>query len=263
MTDSAKDSHPLIRLARVSKAYGAQKVIDGMDLDIWPSQKVALIGPSGSGKSTLLRLLMTIEKIDGGAIEIGGVSMWTQTEGGREVPAGEAHLKTIRSRIGMVFQAFNLFPHMTVEKNITLAPVTVLGLEPKEARRRAVELLGEVGLDHKKDAYPAQLSGGEKQRVAIARALALRPEILLFDEITSALDPERVGEVLEVLRRLANRQDITMLLVTHQMHFAREVADRVVFMEHGKVVEDGRPEQIFEHPKQDRTRQFLTNVLNY
>ena len=154
MTDSAKDSHPLIRLARVSKAYGAQKVIDGMDLDIWPSQKVALIGPSGSGKSTLLRLLMTIEKIDGGAIEIGGVSMWTQTEGGREVPAGEAHLKTIRSRIGMVFQAFNLFPHMTVEKNITLAPVTVLGLEPEEARRRAVELLGEVGLDHKKDAYP-------------------------------------------------------------------------------------------------------------
>ena len=264
MTVSAADNKPaLIRISRAGKFYGAHKVIDGMNLDIFPSEKVALIGPSGSGKSTLLRLLMTLEKLDEGEIEIDGVSMWTESMAGRKVPAGPAHLKAIRSHIGMVFQSFNLFPHMTALKNITLAPVTVLGMGKEEARQRAVELLGEVGLGHKQNAYPGQLSGGEKQRVAIARALALRPRILLFDEITSALDPETVGEVLEVLRRLAQRQDITMLLVTHQMHFAREVADRVVFMEHGKIIEDAAPGQIFGSPKQERTREFLKSVLQY
>jgi len=259
----AADDRAAIRLVDVHKAYGSQKILDGLNLAIRPSEKVALIGPSGSGKSTLLRLLMTLETVDLGDIEIDGVSMWSEVKDGRRVPAGAEHLKAIRSHIGMVFQAFNLFPHLTVMKNITLAPVSVLGIGQEEARSRAQQLLAEVGLEHKTDAYPGMLSGGEKQRVAIARALALDPRILLFDEITSALDPERVGEVLDVLRRLAERQDITMLLVTHQMHFAREVASRVVFMEHGQIVEDGPPGNVFDNPSKERTREFLKSVLNY
>jgi polar amino acid transport system ATP-binding protein len=257
----ASNTGPVIRLRGVSKSYGDLQVLQDMDLDILPGQKVALIGPSGSGKSTILRILMTLEGIDSGRVEIAGESVWTMSRNGREVPADRAHLRRVRSHVGMVFQHFNLFPHMTVLRNVTDAPVHVLGLPRHEAVRRARELLGLVGLEDKMETYPARLSGGQQQRVAIARALAMRPAIMLFDEVTSALDPELVGEVLNVLGKLASESDMTMLIVTHEIRFAREIADRVVFMEGGRVVEDDVPEVIFSRPGQQRTREFLRAVL--
>jgi polar amino acid transport system ATP-binding protein len=253
---------PIIRLRGVHKSFGALRVIEDLDLDIPAGQKVALIGPSGSGKSTVLRICMTLEEIDGGRVEIAGESIWTMTRHGKEVPADRGHLRKVRGHVGMVFQHFNLFPHMNVLRNVTEAPVHVLGLPRDEAEQRAADLLNLVGLQDKVRAYPAQLSGGQKQRVAIARALAMRPEIMLFDEVTSALDPELVGEVLNVLRTLAHESEMTMLIVTHEIGFAREIAERVVFMERGRIVEDDVPEVIFSHPGQQRTREFLNAVLH-
>ena len=260
-TSQSLEVEPILSMRRVRKSYGNLLVLDDLDLAAAPSEKVALIGPSGSGKSTILRLLMTLERVDSGEIQIEGESVWTSLRKGRQVPADEPHLRRIRRKVGMIFQQFNLFPHMNVLRNLTEAPVRVLGLSREEARGRALELLELIGLTDKVDAYPMQLSGGQKQRVAIARALAMRPRIMLFDEVTSALDPELVGEVLNVLRRLARESDITMLIVTHHMRFAQDIADRVVFLEAGRIVEAGLPEVIFTHPHHSRTREFLKSVL--
>jgi len=242
---------PIVRIRNLHKHYGSLHVLRGIDLDVSAEEKLAIIGPSGSGKSTLLRLLMTLETPDEGTIEIDGSSMW---------PADESQLRAIRGQLGMVFQHFNLFPHMSVLDNVMLAPRLVANLSRAEAETRGRELLEMVGLSMKSDRYPAQLSGGQKQRVAIARALAMQPKIMLFDEVTSALDPELVGEVLGVLRQLARESEMAMLCVTHEMSFARDIADRVLFFDQGKIVEDGTPEEIFAQPKKQRTREFLNTV---
>ena len=225
---------PIVRMRQVRKSYGELVVLKQLDLDVYPSQKIALIGPSGSGKSTILRILMTLEEIDSGQVEIEGQSAWTHVGNGKATPVDTKRLREIRGKVGMVFQHFNLFPHMNVLRNLTEAPTRVLGLSRDEARDRAVDLLRTVGLEDKISAYPSQLSGGQKQRVAIARALAMQPKIMLFDEVTSALDPELVGEVLNVLRDLARQGNMTMIIVTHHMRFAQEIADRVLFLEEGE-----------------------------
>jgi len=212
---------PMVRFANVTKRYGQLTVLDSLNLDVAANEMVSIIGPSGSGKTTVLRMLMTLEEIDEGVIYVDGRPLTHMERGGRLVKANAAHLRRMRGNIGMVFQQFNLFPHMTALENCMEAPVQVLGLSRQEAERRAVELLEMVGLADKKDHYPAQLSGGQQQRVAIARALAMRPKVLLFDEVTSALDPEVIGEVLEVIRALAREHNLTMLMVTHQMGFAK------------------------------------------
>ena len=252
---------PAVALRGVRKAYGDLVVLDGVDLAVPAAQRVALIGPSGSGKSTILRLLMGLERPDAGRIEIGGRSLWTRGRLGAERPADAAHLRAVRSQVGMVFQQFQLFPHMNVLRNVTEAPVHVLGMRRDRAQARAVDLLEMVGLSDKLDSRPAELSGGQKQRVAIARALAMHPEVMLFDEITSALDPELVGEVLGVLRTIADERPTTMLLVTHQIHFAREFADWVLFLDAGGIVESGPPAQVIDAPQNERTREFLRAVL--
>ena len=252
---------PMVRFEKVAKRYGPLTVLDGLDLDVNRGEKVAIIGPSGSGKTTVLRMLMTLETIDEGVIWVEGEPLTHMDQGGRLVPANPAHTRRVRSKIGMVFQSFNLFPHMTAMGNCIEAPVTVLGMKRREAEDRALELLDMVGLAQKKDHYPSQLSGGQQQRVAIARALAMRPKIMLFDEVTSALDPELVGEVLQVIRRLGSEHDLTMLMVTHQMGFAKEFADRVCFFYQGKICEQGPPKQFFTAPTNERTRQFLRAVL--
>ncbi|MFQ5753092.1 MAG: ectoine/hydroxyectoine ABC transporter ATP-binding protein EhuA [bacterium] len=250
-----------IQMQEVCKIYGKLPVLRGLDLEILPSQKVALIGPSGSGKSTILRILMTLESIDSGRVMIDGDVLYDFKKNEAHTPLPEERISKIRSKVGMVFQSFNLFPHMQVLRNVTEAPIHVMKLSREEAEQRALEFLDMVGLRDKVNAYPAQLSGGQKQRVAIARALAMQPKIMLFDEITSALDPELAAEVLTVLRNLARMTDMTMLLVTHQMHFAQEFADRVIFMEGGTIIEEGPPEKIFNEPKEGRTRTFLKTVL--
>ena len=252
---------PLVSLRGVTKQYGELVVLRELDLDVMAGEKLALIGPSGSGKSTILRILMTLEDIQRGGVRVGDEWLWRSAET-RSVPADAETRRRIVRRVGMVFQHFNLFPHMTVLRNITDAPIHVLAQPPADAEARARELLAQVGLADKADAYPAQLSGGQKQRVAIARALAMQPEIMLFDEVTSALDPEVVGEVLDVLRELARRDRMTMLLVTHEMGFAREFADRVVFMDGGRIVESGPPAQLFGGPREERTQTFLRRVLD-
>ncbi|MER9645227.1 ectoine/hydroxyectoine ABC transporter ATP-binding protein EhuA [Mesorhizobium sp. M0239] len=254
-------SPPIVRFENVVKRYGALTVLDGLDLDIGRNEKVSIIGPSGSGKTTVLRMLMTLERINGGVIYVDGEPLTHELRNGKMVPARERHLRHVRGKIGMVFQHFNLFPHLTALQNCTEAPVSVLGLPKKEAEDRAVELLKMVGLGDKKGHYPIQLSGGQKQRVAIARALAMRPKVMLFDEVTSALDPELVGEVLNVIRKLGAEHDLTMLMVTHQMAFAKEFSDRVCFFYGGKIVEQGNPDQLFNNPQNERTQQFLSAVL--
>jgi polar amino acid transport system ATP-binding protein len=254
-------TQPIIRFVEVEKAFGRHVVLDRLSFDVEHGEKLAIIGPSGSGKSTVLRILMTLEGIDGGAVEVNGEPLWTVEQNGVVRPAGEAHLRRMRSMLGMVFQHFNLFPHFTVLRNVSEAPQRVLGLPREEAEARARDLLAMVGLSDKASAWPSQLSGGQQQRVAIARALAMRPRIMLFDEVTSALDPELVGEVLNVMRRLATEHDLTMLIVTHQMGFAREIADRVCFFDRGQIAEEGKPEHIFAAPKNERTRAFLSAVL--
>ncbi|PIQ95883.1 MAG: ectoine/hydroxyectoine ABC transporter ATP-binding protein EhuA [Nitrospinae bacterium CG11_big_fil_rev_8_21_14_0_20_56_8] len=260
--ESSPSASPILRLKEVHKSYGALNVLNGITLDVPTSQKVALIGPSGSGKSTLLRIVMTLEGFDSGKIEIDGETVEPATGKNPQNRAAQRHLKQVRSKVGMVFQSFNLFPHMSVLHNITEAPIHVLGHNRDRAEAEALELLDRVGLKEKRDSFPFHLSGGQKQRVAIARALALQPRIMLFDEITSALDPERVGEVLNVLRQLALETDITLLVVTHQMHFAREISDRVIFFEGGNIVEDDTPEVVLERPHHPRTREFLQSILD-
>ncbi|MHC4047957.1 ectoine/hydroxyectoine ABC transporter ATP-binding protein EhuA [Bradyrhizobium sp. 23AC] len=254
---------PSVRFTSISKSFGEIKVLQDVSFDVAAGEKLALIGPSGSGKTTILRLLMTLETPTSGTIEVNGELLGLQRVGGKLVPDRPAHIREVRRQIGMVFQQFNLFPHMTVMANIIEAPVQVLGMERTEAEAQAMELLRAVGLVEKASSFPRQLSGGQQQRVAIARALALRPRIMLFDEITSALDPELIGEVLNVVRQLARDTGMTMLIVTHEMNFARDVADRVMFMADGRIVETGAPEQIFTDPQNERTRQFLRAVLSH
>jgi len=248
----------LIRISNVNKYYGSLRVLADFNLDISHKEKLAIIGPSGSGKSTLLRLLMTLEKPDSGIIEVEGQRFWQTLKGANWIPANEIYMKEIRSKFGMVFQQFNLFPHMNVLNNIIEAPIHVLKKIRREAEQEAEEILDMVGIKDKIKAYPSQLSGGQKQRVAIARALAMYPKIMLFDEITSALDPELVGEVLNVLRNLARQKEMTMIIVTHQMKFAQDIADRVVFIDEGKVIEENAPNIIFKNAQQKRTREFLS-----
>jgi polar amino acid transport system ATP-binding protein len=256
MTDGA----PIVRFERVRKRFGELTVLDEFDFSVARGEKVTLIGPSGSGKSTVLRILMTLEPFQEGSLTLAGIS-YHEPNGRGPFRASDRHLRRIRSHVGMVFQSFNLFPHMSVLRNVVEAPVAVLGLSRAEAEARAIELLGLVGLADRKDHYPAQLSGGQQQRVAIARALAMRPRVLLFDEPTSALDPQLVGEVLGVIRGLAREHDLTMLLVTHEMRFAREISDRVCFFDRGRIVEQGEPERIFSAPREPRTREFLASVI--
>jgi polar amino acid transport system ATP-binding protein len=255
-----KTETPLIEFADVTKRFGVLTVLDQFNFSVAKGEKVTLIGPSGSGKSTVLRILMTLEPFQEGKLTLDGISYHEPGAKGRFM-ASEKHLRQIRNHVGMVFQSFNLFPHMTVLRNVVEAPVRVLGMQRAEAEVRAIELLQMVGLADKKDHYPAQLSGGQQQRVAIARALAMRPRVLLFDEPTSALDPQLVGEVLGVIRALAHEHDLTMLLVTHEMRFAREVSDRVCFFDKGRICEEGAPDEIFGQPKNGRTREFLASVL--
>jgi polar amino acid transport system ATP-binding protein len=252
---------PMVRFQGVTKRYGSLTVLDKLDLDVAANEKVAIIGPSGSGKTTVLRMLMTLERIDGGVIWVDGEPLTHMDRDGQLVPAGEAHLRRVRGKIGMVFQHFNLFPHMSALANCMEAPVHVLGLSKAEARERGLELLAMVGLADKTEHYPAQLSGGQQQRVAIARAIAMRPKVMLFDEVTSALDPELVGEVLSVIRQLGAEHDLTMLMVTHQMGFAKEFADRMCFFYEGKIAEQGPPDEFFANPANERTQQFLSAVL--
>jgi len=252
----------IIHFDRVVKRFGPVTVLDSLDFEVRKGEKVTIIGPSGSGKSTVLRILMTLETIDDGIIHVAGRPLWHERRNGGLVPASENHLRDMRKEMGMVFQQFNLFPHMTVRRNVTEAPVHVLGLSRQEANQRAEEYLELVGLSDQVDKFPSQLSGGQQQRVAIARALAMRPKIMLFDEPTSALDPELVGEVLNVIQRLAEEHDLTMLLVTHEMQFAKRVSDRVCFFDKGRIVEQGPPEQVFGAPREERTRDFLKNFLN-
>ncbi|WP_307665951.1 ectoine/hydroxyectoine ABC transporter ATP-binding protein EhuA [Streptomyces sp. V1I1] len=245
-------SKELIRFENVTKRFGDNTVLDDLCFSVQPGKHVTLIGPSGSGKTTILRLLMTLESPEEGTIQVNG---------NRLFPAAEKERREARKQIGMVFQQFNLFPNMTALRNITEAPVRVLGMSKDEAEERAKELLDLVGLGDRCDAKPTQLSGGQQQRVAIARALAMRPQVLLLDEVTSALDPELVAGVLDVLRDIARSTDITMLCVTHEMNFARDISDEVLMFDAGKVIESGSPEKIFSEPEHDRTREFLGAVL--
>lgn len=255
-------TEPKIEIRGLKKHYGELEVLRGLDLDVPEGQVVSIIGPSGSGKSTLLRLLMTLEKPDGGDIRIDGDPLFFMTRSEKQVPADQKHLRWMRRKIGMVFQHFNLFPHMTVMRNITAAPLHVLEMSKADAQERALKYLRLVGLEDKVDEYPARLSGGQKQRVAIARALALEPEIMLFDEITSALDPELVGGILELIEEIAAEENKTMMIVTHQMKFAQDAAHRTLFFDHGVILEDGTPGDIFTNPKHERTQEFLQSILN-
>ncbi len=240
----------LIKTENLQKSFGSLDVLTGIDMEIKRGEVLVVIGPSGSGKSTFLRCLNLLEEPTGGTIFFDGT----------DITDPKCNINLHRQKMGMVFQQFNLFPHMTVLRNLTIAPTKLLGTPKEEAEAKAMELLERVGLADKAAAYPNQLSGGQKQRVAIVRALAMNPDVMLFDEPTSALDPEMVGEVLEVMKELA-REGMTMVVVTHEMGFAREVADRVVFMADGDIVEQGAPEEIFSNPQNPRTKQFLQSIL--
>ncbi|WNI19504.1 amino acid ABC transporter ATP-binding protein [Streptomyces sp. ITFR-21] len=250
----------MVRVRGLRKSFGTHLVLDGVDLDVRESEVTVLLGPSGSGKSTLLRCVNHLEKPDAGFVEIGGEIVGYRHDGGRLHELRPRAITRQRARIGMVFQQFNLFPHLTVLENLTEAPVAVRGVTRKQAAARARELLARVGLDGRQDSYPRQLSGGQQQRVAIARALAMEPRLLLFDEPTSALDPELVGDVLAVMRDLA-LSGMTMIVVTHEIAFAREVADTVVFLDGGRIVESGTPAAVLDNPRHERARAFLAAVL--
>ncbi|MER8991808.1 amino acid ABC transporter ATP-binding protein [Mesorhizobium sp. M0482] len=256
---SAHDT-PLVRARNVHKAFGPLEVLKGIDLDVAPGEVVVILGPSGSGKSTFLRCINHLEAIDQGSIEVDGEQIGYRLHDGRLDKLSDRAIAAQRRKIGMVFQQFNLYPHMTTLQNVIEAPVGVHRDNRKEAIGYARELLTRVGLADKIDAYPRQLSGGQQQRVAIARALAIRPKLMLFDEPTSALDPELVGEVLATMRDLA-RQGLTMIVVTHEIGFAREAADRVVFMDDGNVIEAGPPDEVLAKPRHPRTRAFLSRFI--
>src|SRR5690606_37124281 len=250
-------AEPIVTYRDVTRSVGEEDGLKGINLDIAPAEKSALIGPSGSGKTTIIRLLMTLEEPSSGIIEVNGQNLWQMEKNGELVRANEKHLRQIRGDIGMVFQHFNLFPHMTILENCMTGPIHVKGESKEEARKNSIEMLEKVGLGDKLENYPNQLSGGQKQRVAMARALVMRPKVMLFDEVTSALDPELVGEVLEVIREIANEGEMAMVLVTHEMDFARDVADRIIFLENGVIAEQGTPEEVFENTKSERLQQFL------
>lgn len=252
---------PVVSAQKVCKSFGSLDVLKGIDLEVQEREVLCLIGPSGSGKSTLLRCINHLEKIDAGRLYVDGVLVGYRERGGRLHELRDREIAAQRKNIGMVFQRFNLFPHMTALENVMEAPIQVRGEPKARVRERALELLDRVGLADKARAYPGQLSGGQQQRVAIARALAMQPKLMLFDEPTSALDPELVGDVLGVMRQLA-KDGMTMVVVTHEMQFAREVADKVFFMDGGVVVESGSPEEVIGDPKHERTKAFLARVLN-
>lgn len=258
MIDTA--SEKIISLKSVTKRYGKLNILQDLSLDVSRNEHVSLIGPSGSGKSTILRVLMTLEPIQSGAVTIDGDYLW-RAVGDKSIAPPEPELRQIRQKVGMVFQSFNLFPHMTAIRNVAEAPMRVLKMSKAEAYEKAKDLLKLVGLSGRADHFPIQLSGGQQQRVAIARTLAMHPKVLLFDEVTSALDPETVGEVLNVIRHLAKEFKFTILYVTHQMGFAREISHRICFLEGGRIVEQGAPDKILDHPQEPRTKAFLKAVL--
>jgi polar amino acid transport system ATP-binding protein len=260
---TTKNNDPIVRFEKVNKAFGKLVVLDELDLEVGAQEKIAIVGPSGSGKTTILRTLMTLEKPDSGMIYVNGNPLWHKEVNGKLVEADEKHLRKVRGDIGMVFQHFNLFPHMNALQNVTEAPIYVQNMAKKEAKELGKELLSMVGLSDKLDHFPSQLSGGQKQRVAIARALAMKPKVMLFDEVTSALDPELVGEVLGVMRKLAEEGEMAMLIVTHEMGFAREVSDRLIFFAAGNVVEQGPPAQVFDNPQHERTKAFFSAILRH
>jgi polar amino acid transport system ATP-binding protein len=253
-------TEPLVRIRGLRKSFGTHLVLDGVDLDVHQGEVAVLLGPSGSGKSTLLRSINHLERPDAGFVEVAGEIIGYRYEHGRLHELGHRAITRQRARVGMVFQQFNLFPHLTVVENIVEAPAAVHGVPKKQAVDTARELLDRVGLAGREDAYPRHLSGGQQQRVAIARALAMEPELLLFDEPTSALDPELVGEVLAVMKDLAD-SGMTMIVVTHEIGFAREVADTVLFLDGGRIIESGAPADVLAHPRHDRARAFLAAVL--
>lgn len=249
---------PIVEYKDVHKSFGDVEVLKGIDLDIFPAEKIAVIGPSGSGKTTIIRMLMTLEEPTDGDIIVDGKNLWKMNKNGKMVEADEKHLREIRGDIGMVFQHFNLFPHMTILENCMTAPIHVKGEKKKEVKQRSIDMLERVGLGDKINNYPSQLSGGQKQRVAMARALVMRPKIMLFDEVTSALDPELVGEVLEVIRDIAKNDDMAMVLVTHEMDFALDVADKVLFLDDGVIAEQGSASDVIEHSENPRVQEFLS-----
>ena len=251
---------PMVKAEAVHKRFGHLEVLKGIDLEVRPNEVVALLGPSGSGKSTFLRCINHLEKINGGRLWVDGELVGYRQQGDKLYELKENEVSRKRAEIGMVFQRFNLFPHMTALGNVIEAPMRVKGVRKADAIARGRELLGQVGLAEKADVYPAQLSGGQQQRVAIARALAMDPKLMLFDEPTSALDPELVGDVLEAMRKLAE-DGMTMIVVTHEMGFAREVGTHLVFMDQGTVLEEGRPAEVFANPQHERTRAFLSRIL--
>jgi len=257
---SQRTGEPLVHAVNVHKSFHGNEVLKGIDLDVWPGEVVVLLGPSGSGKTTFLRCINQLETIDGGRIWVDGDLLGYEDRHGTLHRLTDKKIADQRRDIGMCFQRFNLFPHKTALENITEGPVQVKGQNKDQARARALDLLERVGLKDKPAAYPSQLSGGQQQRVAIARALAMDPKLMLFDEPTSALDPELVGEVLAVMRELA-QSGMTMIVVTHEMGFARDVADRVVFMDGGVIVEQGSPDEVIRNPQHARTRSFLQRVL--
>ncbi len=252
MTNQINPQKLMLSFKAVNKHFGSNHVINNVNLDIHQGEVVVVCGPSGSGKSTLIRTVNQLEKIESGEIWVDGVN----------VADSQTDLNKIRTEVGFVFQHFNLYPHLTVLENITLSPIKVKNMDAAAAEKLAMELLDKVGLAHKKDAYPTELSGGQRQRVAIARGLAMQPAVMLFDEPTSALDPEMVGEVLKVMKDLA-QSGITMMCVTHEMGFAREVADRIIFLDHGQILEDRKPDEFFEHPQTERAKQFLSQIMSH
>ena len=250
----------LVEVAGLSKRFGDVEVLKHVDLAVRAGEKLAVIGPSGSGKTTLLRCIAHLEKPSAGHVTIAGERVGSKLADGRVVEMSDREIARIRTGIGMVFQRFNLFPHLTALENILLGPLKVLRMPREQAEPIALGLLAKVGLAHKRDAYPERLSGGQQQRVAIARSLAMQPKLMLFDEATSALDPELIGEVLNVIRQLA-REGMTMLIVTHEMQFAEDVADRIIVMDHGSIVDEGPPHELFRSPSHPRTQAFLRAVL--
>jgi len=251
---------PLVKVEGMKKSFGGLQILNGIDLEVDAGEVVSIIGPSGSGKTTILRCLNLLERPDGGRIEVDGQVLCEDGPGGRVNFASKREIRKIREEVGMVFQRFNLFPHMTALENVIEAPMAVKGIDKATATSRAQELLDSVGLSHRADHYPLQMSGGQQQRVAIARALAMDPALMLFDEVTSAVDPELAGEILLVMKHLAE-QGMTMIVVTHEMGFAADVSDRVLFIDHGLVVEQGSAEQVLGAPEQERTKAFLRAVL--